>query len=61
MRGFASLQRLLGEAGGGGTGVELGAEPALTTPESFADFIRRDNAKWAKLIKEKGIVVEGAK
>ncbi len=41
--------------------LELGAEPAKTTPEEFADFIRRDNAKWAKLIKEKGIVIEGAK
>jgi tripartite-type tricarboxylate transporter receptor subunit TctC len=40
---------------------ELGAEPAKTTPDQFASFIRQDNAKWAKLIKEKGIVVEGAK
>jgi len=41
--------------------LELGAEPAKTTPQEFADFIRRDNAKWAKVIKERGIVVEGAK
>jgi tripartite-type tricarboxylate transporter receptor subunit TctC len=41
--------------------LDLGAEPARTTPEEFADFIRRDNAKWAKVIKERGIVVEGAK
>jgi len=41
--------------------LELGAEPARTTPEEFADFIRRDNAKWAKLIREKGIVIENAK
>ena len=39
--------------------LELGAEPAKTTPEEFADFIRRDNAKWARLIKERGIVIEG--
>ncbi len=41
--------------------LELGAEPAKTTPEQFTEFIRNDNAKWAKLIKEKGIVIEGAK
>ena len=41
--------------------IDLGASPASTTPEQFGEFIRRDNAKWAKLIKERGIVVEGAK
>jgi tripartite-type tricarboxylate transporter receptor subunit TctC len=41
--------------------LELGAEPAKTTPDEFLAFIRRDNAKWAKLIKERGIVIEGAK
>lgn len=41
--------------------LELGAEPANLTPEQFLEFIRRDNAKWAKLIKERGIVIEGAK
>ena len=40
--------------------VELGAEPAATTPEQFLDFIRSDNAKWDKLIRERGIVVEKA-
>jgi tripartite-type tricarboxylate transporter receptor subunit TctC len=38
--------------------LELGAEPAATTPEQFLDFIRSDNAKWGKLIRERGIVVE---
>jgi len=38
--------------------LELGAEPASTTPEQFLDFIRSDNAKWDKLIRERGIVVE---
>ena len=38
--------------------LELGAEPANTTPEQFLEFIRSDNAKWARLIKERGIVVE---
>jgi len=40
--------------------LELGAEPANTTPEQFLDFIRHDNAKWEKLIRERGIVVEKA-
>ena len=39
--------------------LELGAEPAKTSPEEFLDFIRRDNAKWAKLIRERGIVIDG--
>jgi tripartite-type tricarboxylate transporter receptor subunit TctC len=38
--------------------LELGAEPANTTPQQFLEFILGDNAKWAKLIKERGIVVE---
>jgi tripartite-type tricarboxylate transporter receptor subunit TctC len=38
--------------------LELGAEPAAMTPEQFLDFIRSDNAKWEKLIRERGIVVE---
>jgi tripartite-type tricarboxylate transporter receptor subunit TctC len=41
--------------------LELGAEPARTTPAEFLAFVRADNAKWAKLIREKGIVIEGAK
>ena len=40
--------------------AELGAEPAATSPEQFLDFIRSDNAKWDKLIRERGIVVEKA-
>jgi tripartite-type tricarboxylate transporter receptor subunit TctC len=40
--------------------LELGAEPAATTPEAFLEFIRNDNAKWAKLIKDRGIVIEKA-
>lgn len=38
--------------------LELGAEPARTTPESFLEFIRADNAKWANLIRERGLVIE---
>ncbi len=33
----------------------LGAEPAPTSPEAFAKFIRSESAKWGKLIAETGI------
>jgi len=33
----------------------LGADPAGNTPEEFARFIRGDQAKWSKLMKEAGI------
>src|SRR5216684_7032665 len=36
----------------------LGAEPAGNTPEEFARFIREDQAKWSKLMKEAGIKAE---
>ena len=37
----------------------LGADPAGNTPEEFARFIRDDQAKWAKLMREAGIKPEG--
>jgi tripartite-type tricarboxylate transporter receptor subunit TctC len=39
--------------------LELGADPAGTTPVQFGEFIRRENAKWAKFVQEQGIVIEG--
>ena len=36
----------------------LGADPAGNTPEEFAHFIREDQAKWSKLMKEAGIRAE---
>ena len=33
----------------------LGAEPAGSTPEEFARFIRADQAKWSRLMKDAGI------
>ena len=36
----------------------LGAEPSGDTPEEFARFIREDQAKWGKLMREKGIKPE---
>ena len=36
----------------------LGADPAGNTPEEFARFIREDQAKWSKVMKEAGIKAE---
>lgn len=36
----------------------LGADPITKTPDEFAEVIREDVAKWAKVIKERGIKVE---
>ena len=36
----------------------LGAEPAPTSPEAFAKFIRSESEKWGKLIAETGIKSE---
>ena len=35
-----------------------GADPSGNTPEEFARFIRDDQAKWAKLMREAGIKPE---
>ena len=36
----------------------VGADPSGNTPEEFARFIRDDQAKWAKLMREAGIKPE---
>ncbi len=36
----------------------LGAEPSGDTPAQFARFIHEDQAKWSKLMRERGIVAE---
>jgi len=36
----------------------LGADPAGNTPEEFARFIRADQAKWSRLMKDAGITPE---
>jgi tripartite-type tricarboxylate transporter receptor subunit TctC len=38
--------------------AELGAEPASYKPDEFLAFIKRDNAKRDKLIRERKIEVE---
>jgi len=35
--------------------VNVGAVPAPTTPEEFAQFLRDELARWGKVIREKGI------
>jgi tripartite-type tricarboxylate transporter receptor subunit TctC len=37
---------------------DVGADPAGNTPDQFARFIRDDQAKWAKLMREAGIKPE---
>ena len=38
--------------------VAVGAEPSGNTPEEFARYIRADQAKWSKLMAERGIKTE---
>jgi tripartite-type tricarboxylate transporter receptor subunit TctC len=38
--------------------LALGAEPSGNTPEEFARYIRDDQAKWSKLMRQKNIAVE---
>jgi tripartite-type tricarboxylate transporter receptor subunit TctC len=35
--------------------INDGAEPAYSTPDQFAAFLRTDYAKWAKVIKASGL------
>jgi tripartite-type tricarboxylate transporter receptor subunit TctC len=37
---------------------QLGSEPVGNSPEEFAEFVRSESAKYAKAIREAGIVVE---
>ncbi len=54
----ADVNRALADPQVRGKMLELGSDPAGDTPEEFARFIRADQAKWSKLIKEKGIKPE---
>ena len=38
--------------------LELGVDPAGGTPEDFADLIRRETARWARVVAENGVRVE---
>jgi tripartite-type tricarboxylate transporter receptor subunit TctC len=51
----ADVSRVLGDAGVRERMHALGAEPSGNTPDEFARFIREDQAKWARLMREAGI------
>ena len=38
--------------------LAMGAEPSGNTPEQFTRFIRDDQAKWSKLVRERGITLQ---
>jgi len=38
--------------------ASLGAEPKTNTPEEFAQFVRTDVARWARVVKESGIKLD---
>jgi tripartite-type tricarboxylate transporter receptor subunit TctC len=38
--------------------VDLGAEPALSTPAEFGALIKSEIVKWAKVVKESGAKVD---
>jgi tripartite-type tricarboxylate transporter receptor subunit TctC len=54
----ADANQVLGEAEVKQRMLALGAEPSGNTPAQFAAFIRGDQAKWSKLMKERGIAPE---
>jgi tripartite-type tricarboxylate transporter receptor subunit TctC len=56
----ADSNRVLADAEVRSRMLALGADPAGNTPEDFARFIRGDQAKWAKLMREAGIKPEGS-
>ena len=43
------------EAGPGYGRGALGAEPVGSTPAEFGAFVRAENARWGRIIREKGI------
>jgi tripartite-type tricarboxylate transporter receptor subunit TctC len=53
----ADVNRVLAEREVREKMLGLGADPSGDTPEEFARFIRGDQAKWSKLMKEAGIAV----
>lgn len=35
-----------------------GADPAVSTPQQFAEFIRAETGKWAKVVKDSGAKID---
>ena len=54
----ADVNRVLADPGIRKKLQDLGADPAGNTPEEFARFIRDDQAKWARLVREAGLKLE---
>ena len=54
----ADVNRVLAEREVRKKMLELGSDPAGDSPEEFARFIREDQGKWSKLMKERGIAAE---
>ena len=54
----ADANRVLAEADVRTKMLSVGAEPSGNTPEEFARFIRADQAKWSRLMAERGIKPE---
>ena len=54
----ADANKVLQEPGVKDRMLALGAEPSGNTPAQFAGFIRADQAKWSKLMRERGISPE---
>jgi tripartite-type tricarboxylate transporter receptor subunit TctC len=38
--------------------VALGAEPMLNTPAQFADWMKSESAKWAKVVKQANLKIQ---
>jgi tripartite-type tricarboxylate transporter receptor subunit TctC len=38
--------------------IAAGLEPALNTPEEFAAYIKSENAKWSKIVRDSGATVD---
>jgi tripartite-type tricarboxylate transporter receptor subunit TctC len=38
--------------------LAIGSEPVIGTPAQFGEFIRKENAKWADVIKRSGAKVD---
>jgi tripartite-type tricarboxylate transporter receptor subunit TctC len=53
----ADVNRVLAEREVREKMLALGADPSGDTPEEFARFIREDQAKWSKVMREAGIAV----
>jgi len=54
----ADANRVLADAEVKRKMLAMGAEPSGNSPQAFADFIRADMAKWARLMAERGIKPE---